>query len=193
MTEVRVIGYLKAVLAQPARPDVVGVGGGREDTAAQDQRHHHDRQPGRRGQQRQQQGGDDRADRHDDRQVPQDRPAAPARVGELVPHPVEVFGRQPESGREPEPAPDARIAGQPGHYTASLTDPLRYLSWQMTAPAATVWPTWTLRPVTVPSLCAVSGCSIFMASSTTMVSPVLTCSPSAATIFTMVPCMGLTS
>ena len=42
---------------------------------------------------------------------------------------------------------------------------------QMTAPEETVWPTSADRPLIVPALCAVSGCSIFMASRTTMVSP----------------------
>jgi hypothetical protein len=45
----------------------------------------------------------------------------------------------------------------------------------MAAPALTVWPTSTASPVTVPSLCAFSGCSIFIASSTTTVSPEATC------------------
>ena len=105
-----------------------------------------------------------------------DRPAAPARVGQLVPDPVQVLGRQPESGREPQPA---RTPGSPGSLAIvapGTAQPARLVaSWQMTAPAGTVWPTWTARPVTVPALCAVSGCSIFIASSTTMVSPVATC------------------
>jgi hypothetical protein len=62
----------------------------------------------------------------------------------------------------------------------------------MAAPAVTVWPTVTDSPVTVPSLCAVSGCSIFIASSTTITSPADTCWPSSAAIFTIVPCIGLT-
>ncbi len=44
----------------------------------------------------------------------------------------------------------------------------------------------------MPSLCAVSGCSIFIASSTTIVSPAETRWPSSATILAIVPCMGLT-
>ena len=47
--------------------------------------------------------------------------------------------------------------------------------------------------MTVPSLWAVSGCSIFIASRITTVSPALTWVPSAATIFTIVPCIGVTS
>src|SRR5439155_23385512 len=66
-------------------------------------------------------------------------------------------------------------------------------SRQIVVPADTVCPISTASPVTVPSLCAVSGCSIFMASSTTTVSPVETCCPSPATILTIVPCIGLVS
>jgi len=62
----------------------------------------------------------------------------------------------------------------------------------MAAPALTVWPTSTARPVTVPSLGAVSGCSIFIASSTTTTSPADTRCPSPASILTIVPCIGLT-
>ncbi len=61
----------------------------------------------------------------------------------------------------------------------------------MASPVLTVWPTSTARPVTVPSLCAVSGCSIFMASSTTTTSPADTCWPSPASILMIVPCIGL--
>src|SRR5262249_33295927 len=104
-------------------------------------------------------------------------------VGEFVLDPVPVLSRQAESGGEFQPAEHTGIAGQPRHQR----------SWQITAPAGTVWPTVMLSPETVPALCAVSGCSIFIASSTTMVSPTSTCSPSAATIFTIVPCIGLTN
>ena len=45
------------------------------------------------------------------------------------------------------------------------------LSSQMTAPLVTVAPTSAFRPVTVPALWALSGCSIFIASSTTTTSP----------------------
>ena len=45
--------------------------------------------------------------------------------------------------------------------------------------------------VTVPSLWAVSGCSIFIASRITTGSPAETRWPSPATILTMVPCIGL--
>jgi len=62
----------------------------------------------------------------------------------------------------------------------------------MASPVLTVWPTSTARPVTVPSLCAASGCSIFMASSTTTTSPACTCWPSPASILMIVPCIGLT-
>ena len=62
----------------------------------------------------------------------------------------------------------------------------------MAVPALTVWPTSTDRPVTMPSLWAVSGCSIFMASSTTTTSPADTRCPSPASILMIVPCIGLT-
>ena len=42
---------------------------------------------------------------------------------------------------------------------------------QSTAPLVTVAPTSAVSPVTVPALCALSGCSIFIASSTTITSP----------------------
>jgi hypothetical protein len=45
----------------------------------------------------------------------------------------------------------------------------------------------------VPALCALSGCSIFMASSTTISRPASTVSPSATATLTMVPCIGAVS
>src|SRR6185503_14506270 len=63
----------------------------------------------------------------------------------------------------------------------------------MTAPLATTSPTLAVRPLTVPALWAVSGCSIFIASSTTTRSPAATWSPSETAIFTIVPCIGLVS
>ena len=44
--------------------------------------------------------------------------------------------------------------------------------------------------MTTPALCALSGCSIFIASSTTIRSPSATLSPSATATFTIVPCIG---
>src|SRR4051812_19881838 len=64
---------------------------------------------------------------------------------------------------------------------------------QSTVPAATVAPTSAERPVTTPALWALSGCSIFIASSTTTRSPSATVSPSSTSTFTIVPCMGATS
>src|SRR5215211_8114172 len=61
---------------------------------------------------------------------------------------------------------------------------------QRMAPAETVAPTSAVRAVTVPDLWALRGCSIFMASSTTMRSPSATVAPSSTAILTMVPCMG---
>src|SRR5215469_1710466 len=183
VTQIRVVRHVQAVLPEPAGPDVVGVGRDREDAAAQDQRDHHHREPGRRRRQLQQPHSNQGADRNDDSQMPSHGPGAPAGIGELVPDPVEVLSRQLESGREPQPAEHARISRQSAHQR----------SWQITAPAGTVWPTAMLSPETVPALWAVSGCSIFIASSTTIVSPASTCSPSAATILTIVPCIGLMS
>ncbi len=61
---------------------------------------------------------------------------------------------------------------------------------QITAPLVTVAPTSAWRPVTVPALWALSGCSIFIASMTTMTSPSATVAPSVTATLTMVPCMG---
>src|SRR4051794_34633078 len=61
---------------------------------------------------------------------------------------------------------------------------------QIGAPAETVAPTSAERPVTVPDLWALRGCSIFMASRTTMRSPSATVAPSSTAILTIVPCIG---
>src|SRR3954447_24058757 len=61
---------------------------------------------------------------------------------------------------------------------------------QRTAPLLTLAPTSAARPETVPALCAVIGCSIFIASSTTTRSPASTVAPSSTATFTIVPCMG---
>src|SRR5947209_20324217 len=61
---------------------------------------------------------------------------------------------------------------------------------QMTAPLVTVAPTSADRPETGPSLCAVIGCSIFIASSTTTRSPAETLAPSSTATLTIVPCIG---
>ena len=71
----------------------------------------------------------------------------------------------PAARRDPADEPAARLGTTPAQ--ASLIS-------QMTAPLVTVWPTSAARPVTVPALCAVSGCSIFIASSTTTSSPAST-------------------
>ena len=49
--------------------------------------------------------------------------------------------------------------------------PRQSLSSQITAPLVTLSPTTADSPATVPGLCALSGCSIFIASSTTITSP----------------------
>ncbi len=70
------------------------------------------------------------------------------------------------------------------------SSPAQSLISQMTAPLVTVAPTSAWRPVTVPALCALSGCSIFIASMTTTVSPSATSWPSSTTTLTTVPCIG---
>ena len=57
----------------------------------------------------------------------------------------------------------------------------------------TVAPTSTDSPETVPARCAWSGCSIFIASITTIGSPSVTSSPFWAATFTIVPCIGAVS
>ena len=57
-------------------------------------------------------------------------------------------------------------------------------------PAETVLPATALMPPTVPSLCACSGCSIFIASRTTTRSPLTTCCPSSTATLTTVACIG---
>ena len=50
----------------------------------------------------------------------------------------------------------------------------RYLISQITSPVDSVAPTSAFSDVTTPALCAVSGCSIFIASTTMMSSPAST-------------------
>src|SRR6266702_7249472 len=88
--------------------------------------------------------------------------------------------------------PSAKASQRTGPGSPGSLATRQSASRQITWPAETVCPTSTDRSETVPSLCAVSGCSIFMASSTTTVSPAATCSPFGATILTIVPCIGLT-
>lgn len=54
----------------------------------------------------------------------------------------------------------------------------------------TCWPAFTFRAVTVPSIGAVTACSIFMASTTTTGSPCATVSPALARTARTVPGMG---
>ena len=64
---------------------------------------------------------------------------------------------------------------------------------QSAVPAVTVAPTSAEIDVTVPALCALIGCSIFMASSTTIRSPTATSWPSSTATLTIVPCIGAVS
>src|SRR3954466_8507809 len=74
-----------------------------------------------------------------------------------------------------------RIDG--GRYSASAMV-------QMTVPLVTAPPTSAFSPEIVPPLCAVMGCSIFMASRTTTRSPGSTVAPSSTATLTIVPCIG---
>src|SRR4029079_17824705 len=76
------------------------------------------------------------------------------------------------------------VGGSPAGHGQSLIS-------QRMAPLATVAPTSAVSPVTVPALCAVHGCVIFIASSTNTTAPAATCWPSATASLTIVPCMGL--
>ena len=64
---------------------------------------------------------------------------------------------------------------------------------QSTVPVGTVAPTSAVSAVITPALCALSGCSIFIASSTTIRSPAATSWPSSTATLTIVPCMGAVS
>src|SRR5690349_14054022 len=178
--QVGIVRGLEPVPAQPGHPDVVGVQRDDTDGAEQEESGHHEADPQRAREQRKH-----HADRHHHDQVTPDEPAAPAGVGQLVPDPVPVALRQPDAQREQCLTPQARVPRDPAHGDQSVSS-------QIDAPAETLWPTSTASPVTVPSLCAVSGCSIFIASSTTITSPADTCCPSLTAILMIVPCIGLT-
>src|SRR5689334_1954591 len=177
--QVGIVRGLEPVPAQPGHPDVVGVQRDDADGAEQEESGHHEADPQRAREQR-----EHHADRHHHDQVTPDEPAAPAGVGQLVPDPLPVPVRQPGAEREQHLTSQARVPRDPAHGDQSVSS-------QIAAPAETVWPTSTASPVTVPSLCAVSGCSIFIASSTTITSPTDTRCPSAAAILMIVPCIGL--
>src|SRR5271155_6073950 len=72
--------------------------------------------------------------------------------------------------------------GKPGRF--------RYLISASTVPWVIAAPGSTASPVMVPSLCAVTGFSIFIASRTTTKSPAATSWPSSTATFTTVPCIG---
>src|ERR1700733_12127223 len=92
-------GGREAVLLQPGGAYVVGADQGRADAGDQREPRDRDTQPVRAGQER-----EPDADRHHEHEEPPDRAAAPAGVGELVPHPLPVLGRQPETHGEQQPA-----------------------------------------------------------------------------------------
>src|SRR6266568_4000759 len=101
---------------------------------------------------------------------------------------------------ESSPASAAHTARQhlydvaPGAQPVAVGDePVQSLISQITAPEESTAPTSATRPVIVPALCALSGCSIFIASRTTTRSPATTASPSLTAILTMVPCIGAVS
>src|ERR1700722_9456620 len=66
----------------------------------------------------------------------------------------------------------------------------RYLISASTVPWVIAAPVSTANPVITPSLCAVTGFSIFIASRTTTRSPVETSCPSSTATLTTVPCIG---
>ena len=115
MAQVRVVGDGQVVLAEAGDADVVGVDGHREHAADDGQRRHHDAQPRRTGQR-----GQGAADGHHHDQVAEHGPAPPARVDQLVPDPVAVGRRQPESDGEPELPADSRVTREPGHGASAL-------------------------------------------------------------------------
>src|SRR6478609_7796842 len=179
--QVGIVRGLESVPTQPGHPDVVGVQRDNAHAAEQEQPWYGDADPQRPRQQRQH-----GAERQHHDHMAEREPAAPAGVGQLVPYPVPVPVRQPGAEREQRLTSQARVPRDPAHGDQSVSS-------QIAAPAETVWPTLTASPVTVPSLCAVSGCSIFIASSTTITSPADTRCPSAAAILMIVPCIGLTN
>src|SRR5215467_12101633 len=65
--------------------------------------------------------------------------------------------------REQDDRDDDAYRHDDGQGPMSGQSEIRQIAW----PAETVWPTAMLSSETVPSLCALSGCSIFIASSTT--------------------------
>src|ERR1039458_9190060 len=117
--EVGVVGHGQAVLTQPGGPDVVRIRGHGENAAAQYERHHCQAHPDGSGQQERQDDHEDGADRQDYREMPEHGPAPPARIGQLMPHPVHVLRGEPEPEREPQPATRPGVAGQPDHDTLS--------------------------------------------------------------------------
>jgi len=108
--QVGVVGGFDAVAVQPGHPDVVGVHRDDADAADQEQPGHRDVDPQRAGE-----GGQRRRDRQHDQQVAQREPAPPAGVGQVVPDPLPVPGRQPGAQREQHLAARAGIPGDPGH------------------------------------------------------------------------------
>src|SRR5450756_1802637 len=71
-----------------------------------------------------------------------------------------------------------------------VTGPDQSTISQIAEPALTLEPTAALSAATRPARCASSGCSIFIASSTTTRSPSATAAPSTTATLTMVPCIG---
>src|SRR5690606_8722324 len=74
--------------------------------------------------------------------------------------------------------------------TSSRSTPNDYLISASTVPWVMAAPASTARPVILPSLWAVTGFSIFIASRTTIRSPADTSCPSSTATLTTVPCIG---
>ena len=105
--------------------------------------------------------------------------------------PLEVAAEPVHREHHQQGARHGEPASEPGQGEGECSAPgHQSLISQITAPLVTVAPTSAWRPVTVPALWALRGCSIFMASMTTMTSPSATSWPSSTATLTMVPCMG---
>src|SRR5271154_7224625 len=88
------------------------------------------------------------------------------------------------------PLPGVDLDGVQVRLLLGLLRAPRYLISASTVPWVMAAPVSTANPVITPSLCAVTGFSIFIASSTTTRSPVETSCPSSTATLTTVPCIG---
>ena len=118
------------------------------------------------------------------------RPSAARRASSSPAAPCRPQCRRPQAhSTQPSPGWRCRPAG-PTVRPRSARGHVSRRSRRSRCPALTLAPTPAVSPVTVPARCATSGCSIFMASSTTTRSPSATSAPSSTATLTIVPCMG---